>query len=67
VARNAALAAKIKGMKAEVVKPQQRIGTVSKILTKVATDVVTGRISKNMLLFMSQVTHIYERNQIAIV
>jgi ribosomal 30S subunit maturation factor RimM len=56
VARNAALAAKMKGMKAEVVKPQQRIGTVSKILTKVATDVEISKISikKNyMLPFMS--------------
>lgn len=51
MARIAALAAKMKGMKAEVVKPQQRIGTVSKILTKVATDVETGKISKKYVTF----------------
>jgi hypothetical protein len=51
VARIAALTAKMKGMKAEIVKLQQRIGAVSKILTKVATDVETGNISENILFF----------------
>jgi hypothetical protein len=41
----------MKGMKAEVVKPQQRIGTVSKILTKVATDVEIGKISNIYVTF----------------
>jgi hypothetical protein len=53
VARNAALTAKMKGMKAEIVKLQQRIGTVSKILTKVVTDVETGKIFENILFFKS--------------
>jgi hypothetical protein len=57
VARHPALAAKMKGMNAEIVKPQQRIGPVSTTLAKVATDVATGKISTNMLLSMSQVTH----------
>jgi hypothetical protein len=51
VARNAALTAKMKRMKAEIVKPQQRIGTFSIILMKVATDVETGRISLSLSIY----------------
>jgi hypothetical protein len=59
VAINAALTAKMKGMKAEIVKPQQRIGTFSIILMKVATDVETGRISlsRSIYIILRELSH----------
>jgi hypothetical protein len=44
VATNAVLTGKIKGQKAEIVELQRRVGAVSKILTKTAKDIETGRI-----------------------
>ena len=51
VARNAVLKKELNEKKDETIELQRRVGSVSKVLRKVAKDVETGRVSENMFIF----------------
>jgi hypothetical protein len=51
VARNTVLKEELNKKKDENIELERRLGSVSKVLRKVARDVETGRVSENMLIY----------------
>lgn len=51
VARNSALKGELEEKKDETIELQRRLGSVGKVLRKLAKDVETGRVSETMCIF----------------